>query len=80
MFKSHTRERLIHTNRQSVMPDDTIIVEGEHVARAGTYSGTHKATGKSFSARFAHIFEVRNGKIIRFEQFVDSAEVDEALT
>ena len=63
-----------------VRPDDTIIVEGERVARAGTYSGTYKATGKSFSARFAHIFEVRNGKIIRFEQFVDSAKVNEALT
>ena len=67
-------------NDWEARPDDTIIVEGERVARAGKYSGTYKATGKSFSARFAHIFEVRNGKIIRFEQFVDSAKVNEALT
>jgi Ketosteroid isomerase-related protein len=59
---------------------DMIIVEGDRVAVTGTYSGTYKATGKSFRARFAHVFEMRNGKIIRMEQFVDSAKVNEALT
>lgn len=56
-----------------------LVAEGDEVVSLGTYSGTYKATGKSFSARFAHAVTVRDGKIVRFEQVVDSAEVNKAL-
>lgn len=59
---------------------DRLVVEDEHAMCIGTYSGTYGATGKSFSARFAHALEVRGGKVVRFEQVVDSAEVDKALS
>lgn len=55
------------------------VAEGDEVVSLGTYSGTYKATGKSFSARFAHAFTVKDGKIVRFEQVVDSAELNKAL-
>jgi ketosteroid isomerase-like protein len=58
---------------------DQIIVEGDRVAATGTYSGTRKATGKTFSARFCHVFEMKDGKVRRMEQFTDSATVNEAL-
>ncbi len=58
---------------------DRIVVEGDQAMSVGTYSGTYKATGKSFSARFAHAIDVRDGKVVRFEQIVDSAEVNRAL-
>ena len=45
----------------------------------GIYSGTYKATGKSFEAEFAHIWTLRDGKVISFHQYVDSALVQEAL-
>jgi ketosteroid isomerase-like protein len=56
-----------------------LVAEGDEVVSLGTYSGTYKATGKSFSARFAHAFTVKDGKIVRFEQVVDSAELNKAL-
>jgi hypothetical protein len=56
-----------------------IVGDGDDAVAIGTYSGTYKQTGKSFSARFAHAITVRDGKIVRFEQVVDSAQVDLAL-
>jgi uncharacterized protein len=56
-----------------------LVAEGDEVVGLGTYSGTYKATGKSFSARFAHSVTVKDGKIVRFEQVVDTAEVNKAL-
>lgn len=58
---------------------DYVIGEGDRGIAIGTYSGTYKATGKSFSARFAHSITAREGKIVEFEQVVDSAQVNLAL-
>jgi ketosteroid isomerase-like protein len=58
---------------------DGIIVEGNRAATTGTYTATYKATGKKLRARFAHTFEIRDGKIVKMEQFVDSAKVNEVL-
>lgn len=56
-----------------------LVAEGDHVVGVGTYRGTYTATGRSFTARFAHVVTVRDGKIDRFEQVVDSAQVNKAL-
>ena len=47
--------------------------------RSRFYHGTYRATGKSFSASFAHIYTLRGGKIVKFVQIVDSAKVLEAM-
>ena len=52
---------------------------GDQVVALGRYSGTYKATGKSFEADFAHVWTLRDGKAVRFRQYVDSALVQEAL-
>ena len=59
-------------------PEDYIANEDKVVAY-GTYSGTYKKTKKYFEARVAHIWKLNNGKIVSFEQFVDSKLVDEAI-
>ena len=59
-------------------PEDYIANE-DKVVSYGTYSGTYKKTNKYFGARVAHIWKLNNGKIISFEQFVDSKSVDEAI-
>ena len=58
---------------------DAMIGDGDQVAASGWYSGTYKQTGKSFRARFVHWYTVTDGKIVRFEQVVDSSKVNEAL-
>lgn len=54
------------------------IYSDDRVAH-GTYSGTYKATGKFFKARVAHLWKLGNGKIIIFEQIVDSKPVQDAM-
>ena len=58
---------------------DQIVDDGETVVATGWYEGTYKATRKPMTARFAHVMQLRDGKIVRFEQIVDSARVTESL-
>ena len=51
---------------------DTVVVLGE-------YSGKYKKTGKSFRAKFAHVWRVQDGKAIRFTQYTDTLLADRAL-
>jgi uncharacterized protein len=62
----------------SAIPHE-FVVEGETVVAIGQYSGKYKATGKSFSAPFAHVWNFNNGKAVKFRQFTDTAIVQKAL-
>jgi ketosteroid isomerase-like protein len=65
-------DRFVATPETFVTSADTVIVLGE-------YSGTSKATGQSFTAPFVHVWQVRNGKIAKFQQHTDTAVVQRAL-
>jgi ketosteroid isomerase-like protein len=56
----------------SAIPHE-FVAEGNVVVTLGTYSGTFKATGKSFSAPFAHVWKFRDGKVASFDQYTDTA-------
>ncbi|TSE03086.1 nuclear transport factor 2 family protein [Mesorhizobium intechi] len=58
----------------------TYLADGDRVAAFGVYSGTYKATGKSMRAAFAHLYEVRDSKIRRMTQYVDTVMVAKALS
>lgn len=62
----------------AAVPDE-FIDGGDAVVVLGKYSGTYKATGKSFQANFAHVWKLREGKAFRFVQYVDTLIVDRAL-
>lgn len=55
------------------------IAEGDRVVSLGTYAGTFKKSGRSFSAAFAHVWTVRDGKLVRFNMHTDTAKVLEAV-
>jgi ketosteroid isomerase-like protein len=55
------------------------VADGDKVFAYGTYTGKFNKTGQSFSARVAHLWTLENSKIIKFEQFVDSVPVVEAM-
>ncbi|WP_281336021.1 nuclear transport factor 2 family protein [Flavobacterium eburneipallidum] len=59
-------------------PEDYVASDDKVVA-FGTYSGTYKITGKLFTARVAHVWKLKDSKIINFEQFVDSQPVNDAM-
>ncbi|MGK7295446.1 MAG: nuclear transport factor 2 family protein [Candidatus Wenzhouxiangella sp. M2_3B_020] len=48
------------------------VSEGDTVVALGQYSATHKDTGKSFNARFAHVWKVSDGKVVEFQQHTDT--------
>ncbi len=51
---------------------DTVVVEGR-------YTGTFKETGKDLNAQVCHIWTVQNGKITNFQQYVNTAEMQEVM-
>jgi ketosteroid isomerase-like protein len=65
------------TDYQAV-PEE-LVATGEHVIAFGTYSGTFTATGRSMRARFVHHWTVRDGRVVRFEQFTDTHLVRVAM-
>jgi len=46
---------------------DAIVVEGR-------YRGTMKSTGARVDAQFAHVWTMRDGKVIRFQQYTDTKQ------
>jgi uncharacterized protein len=62
----------------AVVPAD-YVDGGDSIVAMGQYSGTYKATGKSFKAEFAHVWKLQDGKAVKFVQYVDTALVNQAL-
>lgn len=65
-------------NGYSAKPTEYIDA-GERVVVLGQYSGSYKATGRNFTADFAHVWTFKNGKAVKFVQYTDTVLVREAL-
>ena len=52
---------------------------GESVVVEGRYSGVYKATGKSLDAQVCHVWDFENGKVVRFQQYVDTAKLQDVM-
>ena len=58
---------------------DVLLAGNITIAARGEYRGTYRATGRSTTAAFAHVYRLRGGRIVRFEQFTDTLKVAEAM-
>jgi uncharacterized protein len=47
--------------------DDTVLAEGR-------YRGTMNATGTPVDAQFAHVWQLRDGRVVRFQQYTDTRQ------
>jgi len=52
---------------------------GDTVIMLGRYAGTCRATGRAMSPQAAHIWTVAEGKVVRFQQLVDTLAVARAM-
>jgi ketosteroid isomerase-like protein len=43
------------------------------------YSGTYKATGKEMDTQACHVFDIKDGKVTRFQQYVDTAKLQNVM-
>jgi len=57
----------------TVTPEEWLDA-GDRTVVLGTYSGAHKATGRRVRAQFAHIWSVRESRVLRFQQYTDTKQ------
>lgn len=55
---------------------ERLVDAGNVLVMHGHYVAKGKATGKSVRAAVAHVLEISDGKIVRFDQYVDSATIN----
>jgi len=51
---------------------DVVVVEAR-------YSGTHLGTGKPLDAQVCHVWTLKDGRVTRFQQYVDTAKLIDVM-
>ena len=62
----------------ALVPED-FIASGDSVAAIVRYTGTGKATGKTLDLPAVHVWYLRDGKVARFRQFMDTVKYREVV-
>jgi ketosteroid isomerase-like protein len=71
-------EAIGSTQVNQKLTTEIFVAQDDHVATLGRYSGSVKATGKQFNSPTAHFFTIRDGKVSRFVDLGDTAEMAES--
>lgn len=58
---------------------DRFIDGGETVVVVGTTHGTASETGETLEYPFAHVLDLADGRITRFQEYPDTAQMEQAL-
>ena len=56
-----------------------LVASGDKVVALGYEHMRVKKNGREYKSNWAHVYSFRNGKIIRFEEFIDTAELAAAF-
>lgn len=52
---------------------------GKVVVVEGRYSGKSKKTGRDLDAQVCHVWTLKDGKVAKFQQYVDTAHLQEVM-
>ena len=55
-----------------------LVAQGDKVVVLGDYAWRVKSTGREYESDFVHVITVRDGKVARFQEFMDTAVVGAA--
>lgn len=67
-------QRLVaNVDNFAVLPEN-YVEGGETVVVEGRYRGSMKATGTPVDAQFVHVWHLRDGKVVRFQQYTDTKQ------
>ena len=58
---------------------EEFMASGDTVAAVVRYTGTGKVTGKALDVPVVHVWDVRDGKVTRFRQFIDTVKFAEVV-
>ena len=56
-----------------------VLDAGDSVVGCGHYTGRYRQTGREVRAQFAHVFTLRDGKVVKFQQYTDTAQFQKAV-
>lgn len=62
----------------TVLPED-FHEAGEAVVVQGRYDARHAGTGRALDCQVCHVWTVRAGRIVRFQQYVDTAQMQDVM-
>jgi hypothetical protein len=62
----------------TVVPDE-FLDAGDTVVMLGRYKGACKATGKPLDAQTCHVWRVKDGKAVHFQQYTDTLQANRAM-
>jgi ketosteroid isomerase-like protein len=62
----------------TLVPEE-FLESGATVAVVIRYTGTGKATGKALDVPAVHVWDIRDGKLARFRQFIDTVKYVEVV-
>jgi ketosteroid isomerase-like protein len=57
---------------------DEVIAKGDKVVSVGRYAAVVKATGKRIDGAVAHVFTIRGGKVVKLQDFINTAQTADA--
>lgn len=55
-----------------------LIDGGDRIVALGRYSGENKATGRGMNPQAVHVWTLKDGKIVAFQQYIDTLDVARA--
>jgi hypothetical protein len=64
---------------ESQVTTDSLFAAGDHVVQTGRTRGTVRANGASFDIPEVHVWELRDGKVVRYQVYIDTPTMLDAL-
>jgi uncharacterized protein len=58
---------------------DRILDAGDTVVVMGHYTGTYRRSGKKVRAQMAHVWDLHEGKVTKFQQYTDTLQFSDAI-
>jgi uncharacterized protein len=58
---------------------EEFMAAGDKLIVLGTWHGRARNTGRTAAVPFAHVYEMRDGKVVYFRNYIDSSEALESL-
>jgi uncharacterized protein len=64
---------------ESQVTTESLFAAGDHVVQTGRTRGTVRANGASFDVAEVHVWELRDGKVVGFQAYIDTPAMLDAL-
>jgi len=73
-------KRLSDLTEITAFEPQEFIAQGDKVVALGRETGQAKSTGRTFQSDWAMAFTFRNGKVVRFQEYTDTANLEAAFS